>query len=238
MRIRTTNLWPLILAFLVLAACAQSPVVTVDAPPTRAVLDESYVLGPGDELKIVVFNHEDLSVPCVAEAEVATATGKVGNETAAQGRGGKSSGCAVVSEAGTISLPLVGEIRAARRTVEAVRRDYADRLVDGYLVNPYISVSISKYRPFFIIGGVQEPGAYEYQADMTISKAIALAGGHSELAIKGAAPRLLRANGELVSREKITVDTTVFPGDFVEIPWVPPLPRYDGKPRPGDSQFP
>ena len=125
---------------------------------------------------------------------------------------------------------MVGEIHAAGRTVEAVGRDYADRLADGYLVNPDVSVSISKYRPFFIIGGVQEPGAYEYQADMTISKAIALAGGRSELAIKGAAPRLLRANGVLVSKENITVDTTVLPGDIVEILWIPPLadPKHAG----------
>ena len=233
MRIRTKNIWSLILAVFVLAACARPPVVTVDAPPTRAVLDESYVLGPGDELKIVVFNHEDLSALCVAEAEIATPTGQVGDEIAAKGRGGKSSGCAVVGEAGTVSLPLVGEIRAAGRTVEAVRQDYVDRLADGYLVNPYVRVSIRKYRPFFIIGGIHEPGAYEYQVDMTISKAIALAGGLNELAIKGAAPRLLRTNGELVGRENIPVDTTVFPGDFVEIPWVPPLPRYDGKPSVG-----
>ena len=94
-------------------------------------------------------------------------------------------------------------------------------------------MSISKYRPFFIIGGVQEAGSYEYQADMTISKAIALAGGRSKLAIKGATPRLLRANGELVSRDHITGDTIVLPGDFVEIPWVPPLPNYDIKQSPG-----
>ena len=106
--------------------------------------------------------------------------------------------------------------------MEAVRRDYVGRLVDGYLVDPHVSVSISKYRPFFIIGGVKNPGGYEYQANMTITRAIALAGGRSELAIKGATPRLLRANGEMVSKKNSTVDTTVFPGDFIEIPWLPP----------------
>ena len=235
MRIRTKIDWSPILAVFVLVACTQPPMATVDAPPTRAGLDESYVLGPGDELKIVVFNNEDLSTLCVAEAEAATATGQVGDEIAAKARDGKSSGCAIVGEAGTISLPLVGEIRAAGRAVEAVRRDYADRLADGFLVNPHVSVIINKYRPFFIIGGVQEPGAYEYQADMTISKAIALAGGHNELAIKGAAPRLLRANGDLVNRENIAVDTIVFPGDFVEIPWVPPPPSVR-RPVPGTFQ--
>lgn len=221
MRIRTVFNWSLILPVFVLAACAQPPVVRVAAPPASAVLGESYLLGPGDKLKIVVFNHEDLSALCVAEA--ATPTDQAGKQITAESQGGELSGCAVVGEAGTISFPLVGEIRAAGRTVEAVGRDYADRLADGYLVNPDVSVSIGRYRPFFIIGGVQEPGAYEYKADMTISKAIALAGGRSEFAISGAAPELLRANGVLVSSETITVDTTVFPGDTVEILWMPPI---------------
>ena len=78
MRIRAKNNWSLILAAFVLTACAPPPVITVDAPPARAVLDESYILGPGDKLKIVVFNHEDLSALCVAEA--ATATGQVGDD--------------------------------------------------------------------------------------------------------------------------------------------------------------
>ncbi len=231
MCIWTKNVLLIILLVLSLTACAPLPAVTVDAPPTRAVLDESYILGPGDELKIVVFNHKDLSALCAAGAEVATPTGGVIDEIAAQGPNSKR--CAVVGEAGMISLPLVGEIRAAGSTVEAVRKDYADRLANGYLINPHVSVSISKYRSFFIIGGVQEVGPYEYQADMTISKAIALAGGRSKLAIKGATPRLLRANGELVSRDNITGDTIVLPGDFVEIPWVPPLPNYDLKQKPG-----
>ena len=202
MCIRTSNVGALLLAILVLAACAKVSVLGSDAPRATVVLGESYVLGPGDELNIVVFNNEDLSDNFV------------------------------VSEAGTISLPLAGNIRAAGRTTDAVRQEYSDLLADGFLVNPNVSVSISKYRPFFIIGGVKKTGAYEYQADMTISKAIALAGGYSNLAIKDTAPRLLRANGELVSRESITVDTTVLPGDFVEIPWVPPLPNFE-RPIPG-----
>ena len=227
MRIRTKNDWSLILAIFVLAACAQPPAVTVDTTPTRTVLDDSYVLGPGDELKIVVFNHDDLSALCITEreefeviTEAKEAAGLGEDVSSADVPGGRASRCAVVGDSGSISFHLVGEIRAAGRTVEAVRRDYADRLANGFLVNPHVSVSISTYRPFFIIGGVREPGAYEYQADMTISKAIALAGGHNELAIKGAAPRLLRANGELVNRENIAVDTIVFPGEVVEILWV------------------
>ena len=222
MRIQAKNVWLLTLAVLLLAACVRSPAVTVDASTTRAVLNDSYVLGPGDELIFVVFNHEDLSVLCLSEAEMALAADQIDDEMVREGRDGISSGCAVVGEAGSISLPMVGEIRAAGRTVEAVRQDYVNRLADGYLANPNVSVNINKYRPFFIIGGVKNPGEYEYQAGMTITRAIALAGGRSKLAVKGATPRLLRANGEMVSKKNNTVDSTVFPGDFIEIPWLPP----------------
>ncbi len=188
MRIRVKNVRLLIPVFSLLAACAQYPVIVVDTPPKRTILDESYVLGPGDELNIVVFNNEDLSDNFV------------------------------VSEAGTISLPLAGNIRAAGRTTDAVRQEYSDLLADGFLVNPNVSVSISKYRPFFIIGGVNKPGAYPYQSGMTVLHAIALSGGHSELAIRDTPPLLKRASGALVSGETVSVYTPVFPGDVVEIP--------------------
>ena len=226
MHIQAKHVLPLTLAVFLLAACAQPPVVTKEASPTRAILDDSYILGPGDELIIVVFNHEDLSVLCLSEAEIALAAEQVDDSVAPEDRVAISRGCAVVGDSGSISLPLVGEIRATGRTIDAVRRDYVNRLTEGYLVNPHVSASINKYRPFFIIGGVRNPGEYEYQADMTVIRAIALAGGRSELAIKGATPRLLRANGDMVSKENSTVDSAVFPGDFVEIPW---LPLYEGE---------
>ena len=128
------------------------------------------------------------------------------------------SGNFAVSEAGTISLPLIGEIRAAQRTTNAVRKNYSDLLANGFLLNPSVTVSISMYRPFFIIGGVHKPGAYPYQTGMAILHAIALAGGHNELAIRDTPPLVKRASGAPVGGESVSVHTLVFPGDIVEIP--------------------
>ena len=151
-------------------------------------LDDSYLLGPGDVLGIVVFNHEDLS------------------------------GDFVVSNAGIVSLPLIGEIRALGRTINAVRQDYSDLLANGFLVNPNISANISQYRPFFIVGGVRQPGAYPYQSGMSILHAIALAGSYSKPANRNIPPILKRTSGAPVSGETVSVHTPVFPGDLVEIP--------------------
>ena len=188
MCIRTSNIGALLFAIFLLAAGAEPSVLGADAPSTTVGLNESYVLGPGDELNIVVFNHEDLS------------------------------GNFVVGKAGTISLPLIGEIRAAGRTTNAVRQNYSDLLANGFLVNPRVSANISIYRPFFIIGEVRKPGKYLYQSGMDILRAIALAGGYSELANKDTPPLLKRASGAPVSGETVSVDTPVFPGDVVEIP--------------------
>jgi len=151
-------------------------------------LDDSYLLGPGDVLDIVVFNHEDLS------------------------------GDFVVSNAGIVSLPLIGGIRALGRTINAVRQDYSDLLANGFLLNPRVSASIGLYRPFFIVEGVQKPGAYPYQPGMSILHAIALAGGYSKPANRNIPPILKRTSGAPVSGETVSVHTRVFPGDIVEIP--------------------
>ena len=187
MSIQYNKIGALLFAVLVLAACAK-PTIIVPTNEKRPLLDDSYLLGPGDELNILVFNHVDLS------------------------------GKFVVSEAGTVALPLVGEIRAAGRITNEVRKDYSDLLSNGFLINPNVSINISTYRPFFIIGGVVQPGAYPYQTGMTILHSIAIAGGHSELAIRDTPPLLKRGSGALVSGESVSVHTPVFPGDVVEIP--------------------
>ena len=53
---------------------------------------------------------------------------------------------------------------------------------------------------------------------MTILHAIALAGGHSDLAIKVNPPLVVRMSGIGGGSEAISVYSPVFPGDVVEIP--------------------
>ncbi len=184
---RSSNIGALLLAVLVLAACTKPAVVNDGCAGSYAWPHESYTLGPGDELSIVVSNHEDLS------------------------------GNFVVSEAGTISLPLVGEIRAVGRTTNAVGQDYSDLLANGFLVNPNVTVCISQYRPFFIIGGVKNPGAYPYRPGMTILHAIAIAGGLSPLGDRVALPRLMPPWPDR-DLGPFTLNRPVFPGDVIEIP--------------------
>ena len=54
MCIRAGNVFALMFAVCVLAACAKPSVIADSTPPAEVVLDHSYVLGPGEELNIVV----------------------------------------------------------------------------------------------------------------------------------------------------------------------------------------
>lgn len=135
---------------LVLAAIL---VFLAGATGARAEIDE-YTLGPGDQLRVTVFGHEDLS-------GVFSVTGR-----------------------GVVSMPLIGEVTAGSRTVSALESAIVDALKPDYLVNPKVSVEVLNFRPFFIIGEVNKPGSYPYQHGMTVVNAVALAGGYTYRARK------------------------------------------------------
>jgi len=68
-------------------------------------------------------------------------------------------------------------------TLEEAKTALRNRLGKN-VVNLSMAVEISRYRPFFILGDVQKPGSYNWLPDLTIEKAVALAGGyraHSDL---------------------------------------------------------
>lgn len=185
---------PLGLLALVLSACQTVdaipvPAVTaVDAALTQQALGNLYVLGPGDHLEVTVFKHDDLA------------------------------GNYLVDGAGNISFPLIGAVAASGETVEDFQRDLTQRLSQGFLVAPKITIQVAQYRPFFILGGVERPGAYEYQTGVTILSAIALAGGHSSNAIKDLEPLIIRAADPSRQKVEVTIHGAIFPGDIVEVP--------------------
>jgi len=88
-----------------------------------------------------------------------------------------------ISSDGTIALPVVSDVPLAGLTLEEAKTALRNRLGKN-VVNLSMAVEISRYRPFFILGDVQKPGSYNWLPDLTIEKAVALAGGyraHSDL---------------------------------------------------------
>jgi polysaccharide export outer membrane protein len=121
----------------------------------------------------------------------------------------------VVGSQGAISYPLVGSIQASGLTVEEFSRALQTAL-SAYLRQPSVSVEVTNYRPFFILGEVQRPGTYPYSARLTVLNAVATAGGFTYRANRGRV--FVRHADESEERMyPLTVTTPVLPGDTVRI---------------------
>ena len=185
--------FPLVLAGLLGAAAALStPALAGDSLPLQSSpsVEESYQLGTGDKVRVVIFGEDDL-----------------GGEFQVDGNG-------------HISLPLIGEITAAGATAPELEQLIAGKLADGYLRDPRVSVSITTYRPFYVIGEVNRPGEYAYVNGMSALNAIALAGGYTPKSNEGTI--YIRRNGSL-DEEKVAADqmTRILPGDVIRVPIAP-----------------
>ncbi len=134
------------------AASAQSPAVQKAALSLLAVSDPNnaaYKVGPRDVLEVTVFKVPELS--------------KV----------------VQVSEAGTISYPLVGQVRAGGRTAREIEQDLTGSLGAKYLQHPQVSVFVKEYNSqrITVEGAVKKPGVYPIPGGLTLLQATATAGG-------------------------------------------------------------
>ncbi len=111
-----------------------------------------YRLGQNDVVRIQVFGEEDLTVET-----------KVGGD-------------------GTINYPLLGSLDVAGKTVKEIQDFLTKRLSEGYVRSPKVTVLMVRYRNFYLSGEVRNPGAYSFEAGMTVQKAVSLAGGFTDKA--------------------------------------------------------
>lgn len=119
----------------------------------------NYRLDVGDELRIRIF-------------EWRSATGDVHEWTALNGNYN-------VTPGGSLSLPLLGELRVAGVTADQLAATISSQLQSrlGLTIQPQASIEIIQYRPFYILGDVNKPGEYAYRPGLTVLKAISIAGG-------------------------------------------------------------
>ena len=146
--------------------------------------DRPYTLGAGDKLRVVVFGQDGISNTYIVDA------------------------------GGNVSLPLIGSVAARGLTTQQLSARIAERLKQGYVRDPHVSVEVESYRPFFILGEVTTPGQYPYVADMTAEKAIAIAGGFSPRAFKSTVEVTRSAPGERFKGD-VPLSYPLRPGDTV-----------------------
>jgi len=169
--------------------------------PVKTRVDaDDYRLSPTDMLEIDVFQEPDL------KSEL-----RVSNE-------------------GAIEFPLIGRVVVGGLTPAAAARVIEQRLSQGYLINPQVTVTVTEFskRRFTVLGQVQKPGSYDMpdQADVTVLQAIGMAGGYTRIANSTRVTLMRRVNGtEKIFRlnaEKMAAGDgesafPVVPGDVITV---------------------
>ncbi|MCB1378244.1 MAG: polysaccharide export protein [Alphaproteobacteria bacterium] len=122
----------------------------------------------------------------------------------------------LVDGAGNISMPYVQTIMVAGMTASQIENLVAQRLRDGYLRDPQVSVQVTTLRPFYILGEVNAAGSFPYQPGMTVQNAIAIAGGYGARADQKQV-LVTRKNADGTATHKVPVTTQLYPGDIIYV---------------------
>lgn len=158
-----------------------------------------YVIGPADVLSIVFWRDKEMSADVIVRPD------------------------------GRISLPVLGEIRAAGLTPEQLRASITEA-AGKYLEEPDATVGVKEIRSrnVFITGNVAKPAAYPLTGEMTVLQLIAVAGGLQEYAdskniviiqTEGGRQQYRKFNYKDVIRQKHAAQNIVLkPGDTIVVP--------------------
>ncbi|MCA9678865.1 MAG: polysaccharide biosynthesis/export family protein [Kofleriaceae bacterium] len=162
-----------------------------------------YVLGIGDDLSINVWQNDGLNTR------------------------------ATIRPDGTITMPLVGDLKAAGETPSSLKQMIKDRLADFVkLQGSEITVAVSSansYR-FTVSGEVVRPGVFPSNYYVTVAEAIALAGGFTRFARRnemvlmrrdpktGEVRRIPLAYDLLASGQRPEMNLVLLAGDSLYVP--------------------
>lgn len=204
-RRRTGWRWAVALALALpaLVGCQRAPASSVSRPAAGLVASLPYLIGPGDQLSVFVYQSPQLSVPNLA-----------------------------VRPDGRISLPLIPDIAAAGKTPTALSKDIENKLKE-YVKEPNVSVIVSGFvgpldRQIRVIGEATEPLAIPYRDKMTVldvmiqTKGLTrYAAGNSSVIVRevGGARQTVKVRlSDLLRDGDIDQNVAMLPGDTLIIP--------------------
>ncbi|MGN6528618.1 MAG: polysaccharide biosynthesis/export family protein [Burkholderiaceae bacterium] len=142
----------LALALACMRAPAQPPAPAAAAAASASVSTSAdYVLGPGDRIRVTVFQSPELSIDTR------------------------------IPESGVVAYPLVGDLALGGKTLSQAEKRVAEGLVAARLVRvPQVAIVVTEIHAnqAAVLGFVVHPGRYALEArSMRLSGLIALAGG-------------------------------------------------------------
>jgi len=135
-----------------------------------------------------------------------------------------------VSQDGTVSLPYLGELELAGKTIEEAREMLYEPYNRDYYVNPHIDIVVLAYsdRTVTVIGKVNRQGPVQIPSEqpLYLLEAIALAGGWSNDRLankKNVTITRTKENGEkytieIDAREITATDHPLKDGDLINVP--------------------
>jgi protein involved in polysaccharide export with SLBB domain len=140
----------------IVLGCGSVPPATY---PTTQPLDDNRILplGVADVIEITIYN------------------GSQSNKAAFK-----------IDSAGKISVQYIGEVIALEKTPNQLKDEIQQRLADGFLVDPIVSVTVSEINSLSlsVSGEIGKDGKVKYTPGMTIIDVIALSGGFTPMAKK------------------------------------------------------
>ena len=149
--------------------CGPSIYETYDYAKEWDPREHEYIIGVSDLVKINVYHTNELS------------------------------GEGVVRPDGVITMPLVGDLSVAGKTPTQVREDMRKRLAEYVKADTKITVTVAGFNSyrFIVSGNVNHPAALSQKWYVTVSEALAMAGGPSKFAGDEIVIIRLDANGKV-----------------------------------------
>lgn len=157
-----------------------------------------FTIGPLDQLSVMVWNNRELSTEVTVRPD------------------------------GVVTLPLIGDVRAAGRTPSELKVEVERRLSD-FVRDEQLTVSVAvaavnSYR-FTVIGAVERAGMFTSKAYVTAVEAVAMAGGPNRFAgdtiyiVRGNPPRRIPIDlRRATSTEHADENLVVLRGDVIVVP--------------------
>ena len=172
------------------AASLQLPAAAAETPPPAPAqstpVPADYRIGPGDTLRVYVFQNEELSTTVPVRPD------------------------------GKISTPLVEDMVAVGKSPSQLARDIEKSLseyVKAPKVNVVVMLAVSVFSQVKIIGQVKTPQALPYRDGMTVLDAILAVGGLGQFAA-GNRAHIVRTESGKQTEIKVKLDSLLNSGDM------------------------